>query len=509
MKHRSPAVLAALALAAGTTWVVAAPVRAAAPTTCQGKPVTVVATTTVTAGTEGDDVVAMEPGGWTTFDAKGGNDTVCLALPAEITTDHYGGRDRIGELDAGPGDDAVTNLTPVGTTGISYFAVVLGLGSDTFTGSDVGELVFTDLDERFRDDPDVVDPTLVGQQVDVVSGAATVHSAAPVGAPNSDRITFGSRGGNAVMSGPLGPQGLLDFSAASEPRLEVRSLRRLGVPYSGDVVVDNRARTFTAGGSTLLTWSGDVPTFLLGAPRHLVVMGPAVGFTGTDADEDVSFADVLVGEVDLGGGADNLVVESRNNAFIPRSADGGSGRDHASIDSVCHTELRVTLEQTIACDGRSGPFTGFRDVAVSGSNAMGAATVLVGTDRSERLVAGGQTVVVRGAGGRDEVLVDESWSARVFAGAGGDRVVVNGDDVVVRGQAGGDRLQLFGSARFTTPPDARRQQVALGGAGADVLVGTTGSRDRLIGGPGNDRANGREGRRDYCTAETSLRCERP
>ena len=508
MTHRSPAALAALALTAGTTWLVATPVHAAAPTTCHGKPVTIIATSTVTVGTEGDDVVAMEPGGWTRFETLGGNDTVCLALPAEITTDHYGTRERIGTLDAGPGDDAVTNLTPAGTTGTTT-TVLLGLGSDTFTGADVGEVVHADLGWGHVADPDAGDPTLVGQQADVVTGAATVRSVAPVGAPNADRITFGTRGGWADMTGPMGPQGLLDFSAASEPRLEVRSLRRLGVPFSGEVLVDNRSRTVAAGGETLLAWSGDVPTFALGTPRRLVVMGPAVGFVGTDADEDVTFTDVLVGVVDLGGGDDGLSVQSWNNAFIPRSADGGSGRDHASIDSVCHTELRVRVDRTVACDGRSGPFTGFRDVVATGSDALGAATVVVGTDRSERLAASGRDVVLRGAGGRDDLLVDDSWSARVHAGAGADRVVASGDDVVVRGQDGRDRIELFGSAGLTAPSGARPQQVALGGTGRDVLLGTTTDGDRLVGGPGKDRADGRKGRRDHCVAEVVRRCERP
>ncbi len=48
-----------------------APAAASAATSCQGKPVTIVATTEVTTGTEGDDVVAMTPGAWETFDALG------------------------------------------------------------------------------------------------------------------------------------------------------------------------------------------------------------------------------------------------------------------------------------------------------------------------------------------------------------------------------------------------------------------------------------------------------
>jgi hypothetical protein len=55
---------------------------------CLGKPVTIVASTTVTTGTEGDDVVAMTPSGWSRFDALSGNETICLALGTAT-----GGRD--------------------------------------------------------------------------------------------------------------------------------------------------------------------------------------------------------------------------------------------------------------------------------------------------------------------------------------------------------------------------------------------------------------------------------
>jgi hypothetical protein len=55
-----------------------------------------------------------------------------------------------------------------------------------------------------------------------------------------------------------------------------------------------------------------------------------------------------------------------------------------------------------------------------------------------------------------------------------------------------------------------KQQVALGGAGRDVLVGTSlGRGDRLLGGGGRDTAVGRAGRWDYCVAEVTRGCERP
>ena len=122
-------------------------------------------------------------------------------------------------------------------------------------------------------------------------------------------------------------------------------------------------------------------------------------------------------------------------------------------------------------------------------------------------------MAVLGRGGTDDILVDEGWTVRVLGGGGADRIAASGDDVVVRGQASGDRIRLLGSPGyllFGGSAVKTRRQVALGGRGPDVLTGTTQRRsDRLVGGRGRDRANGRAGRRDYCFAEITRRCERP
>jgi hypothetical protein len=101
----------ALAVAASVLVPVAQAAAPGAATTCLGKPVTIVASTEVTVGTEADDVVAMTPLGWSTFDALGGNDTICLALGAA----REGGRDPqppAGRVDAGAGDDVVVDESP-------------------------------------------------------------------------------------------------------------------------------------------------------------------------------------------------------------------------------------------------------------------------------------------------------------------------------------------------------------------------------------------------------------
>ena len=507
MLHRRPAALAALALTAGTSWLVATPAHAsAAPTTCLGKPVTVVATTTVTQGTEGDDVVAMEPDAWSRFDALGGNDTICLALPAEVVTDHYGGRDRIGVLDAGAGDDAVVNLMDPAAAP-SIVTVGLGAGQDTFTGADVGETVLTDRGQQFGP----ATPALTGPQADTVTKAGNVVTAAPTDGPNHDRITLGTRAGRVTLDGPVQSPGLLDFTSATEVMLEVPSPAGLSRQPQGELVVDNGTRTVTVGGAQALSWVGQVDSFVLGNQDQTSLQ--AVSFRGTDADEAVTVAGVPVGEVSLGAGDDGFAVQSYNDTFVPRSADGGPGTDTFSLDNTCY-DLVVRLGSTMTCNGidSAGSLAGFEDVVVSGGTPATRAGVvrLVGTSRGERLVASGQLVAVRGGGGADEIGVADSYRARVFAGTGADDAWVSGDDVVVRGQGGRDRIRLLGSAGLSPVGDAgKRQQVALGGGGRDVLVGTTGDRDRLVGGPGKDRADGRKGRRDFCAAEVTLRCERP
>lgn len=496
MSLRPRALLAAAAVAALAPCLTAAPGHAAAPTACLGKPVTIVATTTVTEGTDGDDVVAMEPGAWTRFDAKGGNDTICMDVPAEIVTDHYGGRDRLAILDAGAGDDTVANLMPAGTDGVRS-TVVLGLGNDTYSGADtLGEEVSTERLPGGYVTP-TSDPELLGAQRDVVTGAGTVFSSAPADGPNHDRITFGTRGARAVIDGMMAPDGLLDVSASPTATLELPLPDRLRPVADGGVLVDNQARQVVAGVPTL-RWVGDFQTFEIGSPTR--VLGAAVSFLGGDGDERVGFRDSNIGDVVLGGGDDTLHVQGLSLATLPTSTVGGAGRDTAYLEVPCTESLVVRLDDAASCDGKDGEFTGFEDV--SAANAP--ETTLVGTDRRDKLAAYGAKAVVVGRGGAD-VISASAGVVRVRAGDGADRVVARSRDVVVRGQAGADRIELRadgGSAQ-------RRRHVALGGAGADRLVGSADAADRLIGGAGRDRADGGKGRRDHCSAEVTRRCERP
>jgi len=483
----------------------ATPAGAAQPgtpvTTCLGKPVTVVASTSVVTGTEGDDVVAMTPSGWSQFDALGGNDTICLALA--IGT---GGRDPMpptGRVDAGPGNDSVVDESELSPG--AYMHVGLGTGDDSFVGNAVAERVYADSSVQGFEGP-----VPSGTNTDVISGADEVWSAAPDGGLNSDRITFGSGPARVTYLGAMSPQGALDVSAATSAVLELPQPGAAAPVAHGELVVDNVARRATVGGAVVLTWTGKIRSFRFGRDAA-TSSGLPVSFTGSDAAEGVTVAGGPLGDVSLGGGNDGLTVEGYNDAFTPRSADGGTGHDWAAIYTACHA-LTIALEDSTSCDGTTGPFAGFEEV-IGSSGRGGSRVILVGTAARDRLVANGDRVRVLGGGGPDYILVDEGWRTRVVGGGGADRILATGDDVVVRGQGGGDHVLLLGSpgyVLFGGVPVATKRQVALGGAGPDVLSGTGQRRgDRLLGGAGRDRAKGRAGQRDYCVAEITRGCERP
>jgi hypothetical protein len=475
-----------------------------AATTCLGRAVTVVASSSVTTGTEADDVVAMTPGGWNQFDALGGNDTICLAVPAAIT-----GGDSwppTGWVEAGAGNDTVVDESEIAAG--AQVNVGLGAGDDSFTGNGLSERVFADTSTQTYDGA-----VPAGTHRDVIAtgaGADTVYTAAPEGQLNADRIVFGAGEASVDYRGAMGPDGVLDVSAASSALLRVPRPGAASPVGIGELVVDNVAHRATVAGSPVLRWTGEISFFQFGRDAG-TSSGLPVSFIGTDADEGVTVSGGPIGDVRFGAGDDFLKVEAYNDPFVPRSTDGGPGSDTAQIDTHC-VVLTVVVDESATCDGNSGPFTGMEEVLQS-SDVGGGQVTLIGTNRDERLVAIGDRVVVRGRGGDDDVLVDEGWTTRVRGGDGDDRIYVEGDDVVVRGDAGADRIRVDGPLNyylFGGKPVETRQHVALGGRGPDVLIGSDyGVADRLVGGRGRDRADGRKGHRDYCRAEVVSRCERP
>lgn len=500
---RSTFVLTAAFAVVGATLVpaVAGAEPGVAATTCLGKPVTIVATPDATVGTEGDDVVAMTPSGWSTFDARGGNDTICLALGMAFNNP----RDSIpptGLLDAGAGDDVVVNeaTESPGAT----MSVGLGVGEDTFTGNGTPASVFADSSVVYGLPPS---PPAGSQRdlIDAGTGGGAVTSVAPVGGLNEDRIVFGGGAAQVVYGGAMGPSGLVDVTAAgSSPSLWLPQPGAVEPVGRGELTIDNVGRRATVGGAQVMTWSGQFSTFSFGQDGG-TSSGLPVSFVGSEADEDVTVSGGPVGDIRLGGGDDSLSVHAYNDAFVPRSADGGPGSDSAVLETACVT-MRVAVTRDISCDGFSGPFGGFDEV-IATSLRSGSTVSLVGSATAERLVASGGRVTVHGRGGADEIGVDDASTTRVSGGGGADDIWASGGDVIVKGQTGSDRIELLGPEGGRAPAVTR--QVALGGRGADQLRGTDETQgDRLVGGRGKDQANGKGGKHDRCVAEATKNCER-
>jgi hypothetical protein len=502
---RMAAVTTTALVAVMVSMLVAPPAGSAQPaaTTCLGRPVTVVVSSSVTTGTEGDDVVAMTPGGWNHFDALGGNDTICLAVPAVSPGALW---PMTGWVEAGAGNDTVVDESEI--VAGAQVIVGLGAGDDSFTGNGLSEIVSADTSTQNFDSA-----VPAGTHQDVIAtgaGADTVYTAAPEGQLNADRIVFGAGEALVDYRGAMAPDGLIDVSASTSALLQL-PLPGLASPVAvGELVVDNVAHHATVAGLPVLWWTGEIRLFQFGRNPAISSRLP-VSFIGSDADESVTVSGGPIGDVSFGAGDDGLKVEAYNDPFVPRSTDGGPGSDAAQIDTLC-VVLMVVVDESATCDGTSGPFTGIETVLESSAVGGGQVT-MIGTNRDERLWVSGDHVVVRGRGGDDDIIVDEGWTTRVRGGDGHDRIFVEGDDVVVRGDAGADRIRIDGPLNeylFGGKPVKTRQHVALGGRGPDVLIGSDYEiADRLLGGRGLDRADGRKGHRDYCLAEVTRSCERP
>ncbi|WP_101523462.1 hypothetical protein [Nocardioides houyundeii] len=505
------------ALVAAVPALGAAPAGPAAATTCLGKPVTIVASQAVTTGTEGDDVVAMTPGAWTSFDALGGNDTICLASGAAT-----GGRDPrapYGAADAGPGDDVVVYSPGQRATGI--MEVGLGAGNDTFVGTGAPtmlERVYADSSTEMYSYAETPPP---GDHRDVIDmgGAApqnkgasesyrdSVWSVAPRDAANADRITFGKGRAYLYYRGAMAPEGSLDVTAATQTTLHLPEPGAAEPVARGELLVDAVARRASVAGRQVLAWQGRVDTYQFADEETWDL---PVSFLGSDADETLRFDQGTYGDVRLGGGDDWLEAAeySSSDGVMFRSADGGPGNDTALLVHNC-SRLDIRLAARVTCDDSSAAYSGFESAPVTNYKAGGHVT-LVGTRADEYLTAVADRVTIHAGGGADDIAV---WAqrVRVNAGSGADTVEADGQDVIVRGQAGADRISL--SQPRDKVPGKRpvlRRWVALGGPGRDVLTGTSQVKhaDRLIGGPGRDRADGDGGARDYCDAEVTRRCER-
>ena len=479
MQYRSvAAVLSCFTIAA---LVPAAP-AGAEPVTCQGKPVTVQGAS----GTAGDDVMVVGPD-QKSVNTGAGADVVCIRL----TDDDSVKRDLF--LDTGPGDDVVHNET---TSSRRDVGVLLGAGADTFLGAETGEVVYAgpglggDSTDTERD---VID-TRGGDDFVATGSEAS-------GAGNPDVVSTGTGDDRVELAGQQ-VDGPLDLGEGDNRLSLVEG-------WVGDVAIDAPSGTVTAGGTTVLRWSGTVGAYELTFPNL------RTSFVGTDADEIVTYwpevgtADGSSSvpldpdrrlDVDLRGGDDRLNMwDSASGSMI-----GGAGRDMLHGGGWCRVS-EVRLGSTYDCEVR-------RRTTVHYSSTI---------DVWEKAVVLADDVDVVGSVGPDVITVGGRKRIRLD-GRGGDDVLTtigsagagrNPRPAVVRGGAGDDELRgghladrLVGGPGDDLARANGGDDVVFGGAGRDRLSGGK-DDDTLLGGPGRDRADGQKGR-DRCVAEVRRSCER-
>jgi len=457
----------AAALACGGLAALALPATAA-PTSCLGQPVTV----TGIVGTEGDDVMAVEPGQYTTVRGLGGDDLICLvATPADEWRN-------VG-VDAGPGDDTVVNeSTDVSSV---MYRITLGEGADTYRG------LVTPVPDGQESSPVIEEvhagPDTPGMQdsapdtIETGGGDDIVHSGTTTpGAPNADVVRTGPGADTVHWAGERAGSVLDLGTGANAMKL-----------YQGwqatSVVVDARRRLATGDGRPVLQWTGDLTdvtlqldnrdvTYVGTDTAETLVMGPIPGF-GQAAPADASRSALM------GGGDDVLSLAATGSGRV----DGGSGRDRF-YSNTCST-VRARLGGTFRCVSRATPdvshtfdFAGWEDLLVKGREVS-----LRGSDRAEKIKAVGIRIRLQGRGGADVLNpnVTLGWQSV-------------DTPVVVSGGRGDDRV--LGSYASDT---------LRGGPGDDKLFGQMGD-DTLMGGTGRDKAVGKDGR-DRCSAEVRRTCE--
>lgn len=325
------------------------------------------------------------------------------------------------------------------------------------------------------------------------------------GSEGIDSIVFGSEGINLNAPAPAaqGQAARPDDDVTGDADVAVREVEEL-VVRSGDgadVVsaaggegtaeplppaveidggLDADALTGGLGADTVL--GGEGSDVLDGGPGDDVVLG-------LEAPDDLhggEGADRLDGGVDPdrlsgGPGDDEERGDEGGDVFVQDPDDGadlllgGTGQDVANYGGRVR-RVRVTPDG-IADDGEAGEGD---DVGPDIEDLVGgdAGDVLVGNQSANRLVGGPGDDVLRGGQGNDALLGGPGSDTADYADVGGPVEVDMGAGRAVDDGGGRDRL--------------RGMEEALGGVGADVLVGNDRS-NVLRGGPGDDDLQGTGG----------------
>lgn len=462
LSSRSATLTAAVSTALlGASMAIAAVPAHADPLSCHGRAVTIEGDT----GTDGNDVMVVGPG-QRSVSTGAGDDLVCIRLGDDTGRSFY--------LDAGTGDDVITNET---TASARTVYATLGAGADTYVGSDASTDYVTAGPDSWggTDDTerDVID-TRGGND------AVTTGSVAP-GTPNPDVIATGSGDDGVTWAGEQ-VDGPLDLGTGEN------RLRLLSGWAGADIDIDAPAGLVTADSRPVVRWSGDVIAYTL-QYTHL-----RTTFTGAELDEYLTFwpsqrdqegppssvSDPgLRLDADMGGGDDRIsMLDAAGGSRV-----GGPGKDRLGMPRCQVADVRLGIGYECQDESRARtPYSGTLD-AWETVSAPGGRVRVIGTNGRDTIRVYGRTAFVDGRGGRD-VLTSSSDRTRRAS-----RV-----PVVLKGGSGDDKLR----GGYTN-------ERLVGGPGNDRIIGGPGE-DRLSGGPGRDLAEG-QGGRDRCSAEVRRSCE--
>lgn len=405
----------------------------AAPTTCQGRAVTLAGpgdAARVLTGTEGNDVIVTE--GAVRVVALGGDDLICVTGGLQPS------------VDAGAGNDSVDASTDVAGS-----LTTLGEGDDRYVGSRGHDVVDTGAPSgggtQADTGRDVVDTGPRGAIDDAVrSGQATLGNADEIRGGLLDVAWHGSSTGTGVLAGGTG----------STLRLEPESW---GMSIDTDLGVLASAR-----------WPANQA--ISGFTRFSVTSHPGLTHFrfGGDRDDETLLFDGLrrttLFQVSMGNGKDLLQVISLDKTHRNASFSGGRGIDRLTLVMPTVADVDLDLRK-----GRLSTGVGKGEETVTARGFQHATVVapdveLVGTGARNHLSVRACRATVEGLGGRDAI------SAITRSGTFADQVrCPNGAKLRALGGPGADNL--------------------FGGDGADVLLGGPG-RDRVTGGRGRDTCEG-------------------
>lgn len=291
-------------------------------------------------------------------------------------------------------------------------------------------------------------------------GSDTVGLDTTEGTPFTGRLDLGP-GADEVQAAPYSPAvGAVLRGGAGTDRLLLYDL-------GADLDVDNRAGRVTTAGVRVLDGIESFESF--DAWPFSSEETYDLRFRGSRADErlDARAWDHL--DVAMGGGVDQVVASRLDDgATLTGGGQAGDALDLSQAVGPLADPVTIDL-----ATGRS-----------SVDGLLPARMTIAGFTR----------------------LRFEATIVRFTGSAAPERVTIRACTTNADGGAGADRLDFDRLPASSCGSRAYDGPRLTGGAGDDVLVGSRSTDDTLVGGPGRDRADGRDGV-DTCVAERRVSCE--